>query len=70
MKCMAYSKCSINASYYYPYVTDEETETLVRLTSRSQAYSCLEAEQGFEPRQSCSRAHTQPPHNQEKSGPL
>lgn len=47
MKCVAYSKCSINASYYYPYVTDEETETLVRLTSCSQAYSCLEAERGF-----------------------
>ena len=66
---MAYSKCSINASYYYPYVTDE-TETLVRLTSCSQAYSCLEAEQGFELRQSYSRAHTQPPYKQEKSGPL
>lgn len=32
------------------------------------AHSCLEGEWGFELRQSCSRAHTQPPHKQEKSG--
>ena len=40
----------------------------MRLNTSSQADSCLEAEKGFELRQSCSRAYTQPPHKQEKSG--
>lgn len=39
----------------------------MKLNTCSQAHSCLDLEQSFELRQSCSRAHTQTPHKQEKS---
>lgn len=56
-----------NANYYYLYVTEEGTETLLRSNACLQACGWLEAEQGFELRLSCFRPHTQPPRKQEKS---
>lgn len=67
LECIAYNKCSIHANYYYLYVTEERTETLLRLDTCSQAHSWLEAERGFELRLARSGLHTQPPRKQEKS---